>query len=357
MHIPDCTSPTLARRRSRHNTARSVLLSACLASLTPAVAEPVNVRTIPLAEVLEVPVYSAPASVVARNHPQLAAEIDARIVELPRSVGDRVVAGDVIARLDCRRHSSAFATARAELSRSQAQRRFAEQQLARARNLQRNKSISEELLDQRRTELDAAEADATMREEALRRAAIDVENCTLRAPFNAVVTERLASVGNFVTRGSAVLGLLETTGQEVSVALRHDQVTGVEAAAGLLFVSNGSQYAVQLRALLPLADSVSRTREARLSFIERSALAGAAGRLVWRGERALLPADYLVRRSGVLGVFVAEGTRARFLPLPNAEDGRPTLVTLPPQTHLIGEGRQRLSDGMEIAPVPPVEPR
>jgi len=353
MHIPDCTSPTPGRRRSRPNTARSLLLSACLASLTPAVAEPVNVRTVPLAEVLEVPVYSAPASVVARNRPQLAAEIDARIVELPRSVGDRVVAGDVIARLDCRRHSSALATARAELSRSQAQRQFAEQQLARARNLQRNKSISEELLDQRRTELDAAQADATMREEALRRAAIDVENCTLRAPFDAVVTERLASVGSFVTRGSAVIGLLETTGQEVSVALRHDQVTGVEGAAGLLFLSNGSEYAVQLRALLPLADSVSRTREARLSFIERSALAGTAGRLVWRGERALLPADYLVRRSGVLGVFVAEGTKARFVPLPNAEDGRPTLVTLPPETRLIGEGRQRLSDDMEIAPVEP----
>ena len=40
-------------------------------------AETVNVRTTRLGDLLQIPVFSAPASVVARNAPRLAAEISA----------------------------------------------------------------------------------------------------------------------------------------------------------------------------------------------------------------------------------------------------------------------------------------
>ena len=59
----------------------------------------------------------------------------------------------------------------------------------------------------------------------------------------------------------------------------------------------------------------------------------------------MLPADYLVRRDGKLGVFILDGETARFHPLPQAEDGRPARIELDPDTRLIGDGRQRLRDG------------
>jgi RND family efflux transporter MFP subunit len=344
---------TMASRRAPASRSVHALVLVCLlAWLAPATAEPVSVRTVRLGEVLEVPVYSAPATVVSRNAPQLAAEIDARVIALPRAVGDDVAAGDLLAQLDCRRHESARATANAQLARSKALRRFADEQLQRARNLQRNQSISEELLDQRRTDLAAAEAETVIQEEALRRATLDVENCELRAPFDAVVTARTASVGSYLTRGSPVIALIETAGQEVSVALRQDQVAGVEATPALAFESNGASHPVRLRAVLPLVDSMARTREARLVFTDERAIAGSAGRLVWQGERTLLPAEYLVRREGIPGIFVAEGERARFVPLPGAEDGRPNPVDLPPDTLLVSDGRQRLNDGDAIRFVP-----
>ena len=356
MHDNNTTPAESICRRTPYIIGCRAALLACLFCVQQVGAEPTNVRTVRLGEVLETPSYSAPASVVARNQPQLAAEVDARVVEMPRSVGDRVAAGDLLARLDCRRYESVFAATQAELARAEAQRRFAAEQLARARNLQRNKSISEELLDQRRTDLSVAEADVLARQEALNQAVIDVEACELRAPFDAVVTVRSASVGSFVNRGNAVIGLLETSGQEVSVALRHDQVAGVESAAALLFESNGRTYPLRLHALLPLADSIARTREARLAFVDDGAIAGSAGRLIWQGPRALMPSDYLVRREGVLGVFVAEGGRARFLPVPGAQDGRPALVTLPADANLITDGRQRLNDGDEVIVVPDAGP-
>jgi RND family efflux transporter MFP subunit len=311
-------------------------------------ADPIDVRVRPLDELLQVPVYSAPAAVVARNAPRLAAEIDARLLDLPVAIGERVSPGQALARLDCRRPQSALASAQATHDRAQAQRRFAEQQLRRARNLEKNKSISEELLDQRRMDLAIAEADLQAGGEAVRQAQIDVGHCTIRAPFDAVVTERAASTGDYVTRGRVIVGLLETAAQEVSVALRHDQVASFQEARSLSFESNGRVFAVRSRAVLPLADPVARSQEARLQFIAETAIVGSPGRIVWRGPRSLIPADYLVRRDGGLGVFVLQTDRARFVAIPDAEEGRPASVALPPDSLLITDGRQRLVDGDEV---------
>lgn len=330
------------------------LLWGCIAGLGAgsALAASVPVRVQPLDEVLEVPWYSAPATVVARNAPRLAAEIDARLLDLAVAVGDRVSTGQVLARLDCRRFESVLASAEATLARAQAQERFARQQLRRARNLKKKKNISEELLNQRGTELSIAQADRAAGKEAVRQARIDVGQCALLAPFAAVVTERVASTGDYLSRGQVILALLETAGQEVSVALRQDQVISFLDADQKTFESNGQSYQVRNRAVLPLADAVARTREARLGFVDETAIVGTAGRVVWRGPRSLLPADFLVRRDDRLGVFVLDAETAHFVALPDAQDGRPVAVALAPGTLLITEGRQRLRDGDPVQAAP-----
>lgn len=344
-----------ATRRIADRRVRQFVAAAAIGCFTlGAFAAPVPVRTVPLAEVLEIPRFSAPATVVARNAPRLAAEIEARIVEIAVAVGDRVSTGALLARLDCRRHTSLLAARRADLARSTAQQGFAREQLQRARNLGKAKSISEELLDQRRTDLAVADADVQSAGEAVRQAEIDAGHCEIRAPFDAVVNERLASVGDFASRGTAVVAIVETRGQEISAALRQDQLDDFATADGLAFEANGTRYDVALRALLPLADPVARTREARLLFEGgESAVSGTAGRLTWRGPRSLLPADYLVRRDGRLGIFVLDAGQARFIALPSAEDGRPVRVALPDDTVLITEGRQRLVDGDTVNTVAP----
>lgn len=311
--------------------------------------EVVNVRTTALGQVMETPVHSAPASVVARNTPQVAAEIAARVIALPVQVGDRVEPGDEIARLDCRRHESLLAAARAALARAEARQRFARRQLNRARNLQKKKSISEELLDQRRTDLAVNQADTLAAQETAEQAALDVDHCVVRSPLNAVVSERLVSVGSHVTAGVPLVGLIETIGPEVTVALRQDQLPGFEAAAVRTFEHNGEILPLTLRTVLPAADTITRTREARLGFAADAAIPGTPGRVVWRDRVASVPADYLVRREGRLGIFLLDGDRATFFAIPAAQEGRSAPVEgLSMQTRLITEGRQRLADGDRV---------
>lgn len=331
----------------------------CALSFVATATEPINVRTVPFDSVAQVQTMSAPATVVARDAPALATEIEARITELPVSVGDRVESGALIARLDCRRFESIAKAAEAELARTRAQQSFARAQLIRARDLQRKKSISKEILDQRRSELAVAQADIGIREEQLRRARIDVGHCELRAPFDAVVTARKASVGSYAMRGMIVAELIALGSQDVSAALRvgtdHDEAARLQEAVVITFDTNGSRYPVRLRALLPNLDPTTRTREARLVFVAEPAPAGAAGRIIWQTGQRLLPADLLVRREGALGVFILDSDRARFVALSDAQEGRPARAGLDPDARLISDGRQRLRDGDPVRQVDTTE--
>ncbi len=340
------TNRTLRPARTRSGVALVLAVAFVgLCWIPHASADAISVRVVNFDDVAQPSVFSAPATVVARNEPAIAAEIEARIIEIPVEVGDRVTSGDLLARLDCRRIESALQAARAELSRAQAEQRFADDQLDRARDLQRKKSISEETLDQRRTDLAAARAVSVIREQQLRQAQIDVGHCELRAPLTGVVTHRHASVGSYASRGMVIIGMVQTDGQEVSVALRHGQADTLQAASDVAFDDKDRRYPVTLRTLLPYVDSTSRTREARLVFGATPAHPGTAGRLIWRSSQLRLPPEFLVRRDGRLGVFLLNGEQARFHPLPDAEDGRPVAVEFAPDTRLISDGRQRLNDG------------
>ena len=339
---------------------QAAALAALLAVSSPPVmseGEAQVVGTVRLADVTAAADYSAPATVVARYAPRIATEIDARVSTVPVEVGDRVAPGDVVATLDCERAQATLAIARAELERASAQRRFAATQLERARDLTRSKSISDEVRDQRRSELAAAEADQTVRDRQVRLAELDVDHCVIRSPIAGAVTGRYVSVGDYAVRGSAVVDLVETEGQEVSAALRDDQVRSLQRAEQRAFTSNGDRREVALRALLPQVDPATRTREARLRFTTARGGPdpGTAGRLVWQGHEVLVPATYLVRRGQALGVFVLDQGSARFVALPDAQDGRPAVVDLDPQTRLIDEGRQRLNDGDAVRTSPSQE--
>lgn len=308
-------------------------------------AEPIQVETTTLGSVLEIPVYSVPATVVARHEPRIAAEIAAKVVAMPVDVGDQVEPGDELARMDCARYEAQQAAATAALNRAAAQQEFAERQLQRARDLREKKSISEELLDQRRTELAGVETDGQSARATLRQAEIDVANCVVRSPLSAVVTARHASVGDYVSPGSPLLDLTELSGQEVSAALRSDQVDAFRAAGHWEYAASAGTRTLRLRTILPVADPLARTREARLVFDGEPAIPGSAGRVIWTGGDRQIPAEYLVRRDDQLGVFILDGSTARFVALSGALEGRPATTTLPPDTRLITAGRQRLSDG------------
>lgn len=322
-----------------------IVFSSLLFGFAQAV-EPIPVSTVVLSEVLSAPVFSAPAEVVALNQPQLAAEVSGQISRLPVRVGDQVQPGDLLVELDCRLYQARTQAVLAAISRAKAQGSFAQTQLNRARNLKRKGSVSKEVLEQRRLAVNTARADLQAQQVQHQLAELDVQRCQIKAPFAALVSQRLASVGSFATPGMPLVELVELDALEIKADLRATDVAGLADAQQIQFRYQEQSFPVQRRTILPLVNPRTLTREARLTVPEPAGVSiGAAGRLVWQGAQHLLPAHYIVRREGQLGMFIAQSEQAVFVPLAQAREGQPALINLPMDTLLITEGRQRLQDG------------
>ncbi len=307
-------------------------------------AAPVTLGTRALRDLAIFPERNAPAQSLPANESKLSAEVAARIVELPYDVGQIVRKGDVVARLDRRDFELAVAKAKASMAAVQARIAQAESQLERARALAKQNFISAEAVIQRETELAVQRAELEVQRAGLATAERELEKTTVRAPFDAIVKERHAGVGELASPGAALVTLVDRSRPEVSAQVQLKDAQSLNDAGRAVFAAD-LDYPVKLVRISPAVDRGSRTVEARLAFQERAAPPGTSGRLAWRETKPHLPAEFVVRRKGELGVFVMSGGTPEFVALPGAQEGRPVGVTLPVDTLIVTEGRNTLGAG------------
>lgn len=324
-------------------------------------AEPIPVRIQPFAELAIYPPLSAPATVVSDNHSRLSAEVQARIVDIPVQVGDSVAPGALLVRLDGRDFEVMQRQEAAALAVVEARLGLADYELQRARALSEQQAVSEQLLKQREAERGALLAERQGRQAAVAQARQQLDKTEIRAPFAALIIERIAQLGELAHPGTALLRIMDTQHLELAARLSTSQTADLahngpqneqhneQRHSPPVFESGGRRYPVSLRRIVPVLDTQARTQEARLRFTAHKPLPGATGRLLWSPTQAHLPAELLSQREGVPGVFVRAGDTARFIPIEGADLGRPAAVELDPQTAVITEGRYRLVDGDTIA--------
>lgn len=321
------------------------VLAATLVALAGPCASAAQVSVKLFKEVALYPERSAQAQVVSLNDAKLAAEISARIAALPVQVGQRIARGAVVARLDCTDHEIALREAEARAESARARLKLAEQQLTRSHELAEAKFISGDALDIRATEVSVVRADAQSAQARLDAARRDVGKCTIRAPFPAIVTQRIGQVGELAAPGSPVVALLDVSRIEVSAQTQTQDAASLKAAKNILFVSQNESHALKLLRISSALSPSARTREARLGFVAAHAAPGSSGEIRWRDTRAHLPADLLVMRGGKPGVFAVREGRARFVALPDAVEGRPALANLPADARIVVRGHLPLRDG------------
>jgi len=286
----------------------------------------VNVSVKTVQQVAYFPRGSAPATTLSLNDATLSAQIQSAVIDIPVMVADTVNHGDVLVRLDCRNSIAANQSNQARLS-------LAEYQLQRATELSKDKHISEEILRTRKSEIVTARS-------AVKVSAVDVERCTVHAPFRGVVTQRLADTGEWVNQGEPLIQLVDLDNVEVSAQLAARAVNEMSDITHFDFVVGERHFPLKLRKIAAVVDKTTRTREVRLLFTGERAHPGQSGRLVWQQARRYLPASFLVHRNDQYGVFIVEDDRAKFVPVARAQEGRPVRVDLQGDVLLIDNGRQ-----------------
>ncbi|MEM6993283.1 MAG: efflux RND transporter periplasmic adaptor subunit [Myxococcota bacterium] len=201
--------------------------------------------------------------VQATSRAMLSAGADAEVRSVVPRVGDRVAAGDVVARLDGTLAKARVAAARAsktatsqELAQAQRDRERAEQLgasvLAEA-EIERDVTRANTLAD-RTTALKAAEREA--------KAALGRHRVV--APFSGVVAGRFVDPGDWVGPGDPVLELVDDTQVEVMVAASRELLLRVQAGDVAVVRGEGKQVEAEIRGIVRALDPVTRTAKVRL---------------------------------------------------------------------------------------------
>ena len=310
--------------------------------------EPIAVRTSPLSQLAIYPESSAPGQVLSLNDSPIAAQVDALVQEISVRVGDRVKVGTVLVQLSCRDFELERTRIQAEWQATQAKLQLSQWQLKQAETLARQQTLPEEQVLEKRSQLAVLHGDIAAQAARIEITNRQIANCHVKAPFTGVLTERLIAVGQFASRGMALVRLLDMNSPEVSAQVSSRDTLALQKAKSLLFEYNGESYPLHLRSVLPAIRTETGTQEVRLDFMDRKAEPGAAGRLLWHNSIMHVPSEFLVKRGEQLGVFINQNGRAHFHALPGAQSGRPAEIALAADSQLIITGQFALQEGMAI---------
>jgi RND family efflux transporter MFP subunit len=129
-------------------------------------------------------------------------QVRARVTGFVTSVefkdGAIVKTGDLLYQIDPRQYEAVAEQAKGQLDDGNAKIDLAQRELARAESLVKTDAVAENILDQRRQALAAAQASTLEAEGALKRSQLDVEFTKVRAPLDGRISRHLVSVGNLV---------------------------------------------------------------------------------------------------------------------------------------------------------------
>ncbi|HZP88864.1 MAG TPA: efflux RND transporter periplasmic adaptor subunit [Burkholderiales bacterium] len=257
--------------------------------------------------------YSTEAVVEAVRQSTIAAQVMGRVVELRVDVGDRVKAGQVIARIDEREAAQAQASSEAQVAQARANLENARLSLERAQRLFQSKFVSQAAVDTAEAQFKAAEAQLKAARAAAGQAAVSRGYSTVVAPLGGVVAARHVELGEMAAPGKPLFTVFDPSDMRVIAEVPQSRVAEIKAhgRASVEVPSTGEWIKVQSMIVLPSADPRTHSTRVRLEMGEASkgiypGVYARAHFAVGREKKLVVPAKSVLRRSEVSGVYVLD---------------------------------------------------
>ncbi len=185
--------------------------------------------------------------------------------------GQRVKQGDLLFTIDKRPFQNTLAQARANLETAQSNLAFAEAEMARGQQLVRERTISEQVFQQRSQLFRNAKAAVAANEALIRQAELDIEYTELKAPIAGRIGDRRVTPGNLVTGGTGgsttLLATIVST-DPIRLEFTFDEASWLRyerlAGEGANDVTGRGQTAVRLK----LIDEQEFSHNGRMDFVD-----------------------------------------------------------------------------------------
>jgi multidrug efflux system membrane fusion protein len=269
-----------------------------LVEVTDSVAKPIE-------QILSVPGVTRPLRSVT-----LRARVTSTVEEIRVREGQRVAAGDVIARLDVEDRRAALTRAQAAADQATADYQSAE-------GLNSRGAVSETDLRQRFTQMQTAKAD-------LETAQIALANVEIRAPFDGIFDRRTIEIGDRVTPDMAdgIGAVIDNSKLVADIDVPQQAIGAVKpGVTALVTLLDGRERTGIVTFVAASAETETRTFRAEIEIDNRdgSLPAGMSAKVMLPtatvAAHLVSPAVLILDDQGRLGAMVVEDGKAAFLPV------------------------------------------
>lgn len=256
-------------------TTTSVFLALSLASLTACApaeeAQKKDAKHVETVVVKAIPVggtVSTTGEISARVQSDLSFRDSGRITERSVDVGDRVKAGQVLARIDAEEQKADLEVALATLQSAQAQQTQAQQSFDRQKNLFSTGVTTRAALDQAQEGLLTGQANVQSAQAQVDTARDSLGQTELKADADGVITARNAEVGQVAQAAQLVFTLAHDGPRDAVINADETVLLGKELEDDIKvrLLSGGKDFSANVREISPALDTSTGTIRVKLAL-------------------------------------------------------------------------------------------
>lgn len=303
------------------------------------------------------------AVVEARDETRLGFRAAGKVIARQAEVGQRVVAGQVLASLDVSDYQLAVTAAADQLRAAQVDAKQQRADAERLARLLKDGSVGQADVERQRARADAAEAVQAQAASQLSLAKNRAGYTELTAPFSGVITAISFETGQVVAEGQPVLSIAREGALDIVVDLPEQWVADLakQQASVTGWNSTDAAIPVRLRELAPMANPQTRTYRAKFSGIPSDWRLGMTAQLrlaepQQQGVAAELPASSLMQHGQqqpfVWVVNSKGGVQAKPVQVLRYGQNSVWLSGLVDGEQVVSVGGQKLDAAMQVRAIP-----
>ena len=261
---------------------------------------------------------SVDAVVEAVRQATLSTQVPGAVVSLSVKAGDKVRAGQELARIDARVAQQQVAGSTAQLEAAQAQLKVAARELERQQQLFQKQYISQGALDRAQAHWEAAQAQVQALQAQTRMTQAQTGFFVVQAPFSGVVSEVPVTLGDMAMPGRPLVVMHDPAALRITANVPQalmPSATTANLAVRYEVSGQGAQTATQVQ-WLPTVDASTHTAQLRLALpAQAPGLAPGMFARVWlpstqggplASARVQVPQRAVVKRAELTGVYVLD---------------------------------------------------
>jgi RND family efflux transporter MFP subunit len=187
-------------------------------------------------------------------------------------IGDSVKRGSALLELDSEIEALNLRAARAATEEARAQLADAQRRFESAKRLRKQKTISQDEVDQREAEVNITKAVVERRLAEQQKQQARVERHAVKAPFAGVISDRMTDVGEWVEPGTPVLTLVAIDDLHVDFQVPQEFYPHIDDSSEVLVTLDAipnRKFTAIIDAAVPVSDPNARTFLMRVTLDEK----------------------------------------------------------------------------------------